>query len=68
MIEKYIKNTITRTDLEDWILKHSLENEYSKPYTQENFKINGNTSLQIIDETAYYALKKELSRLNNLAN
>ena len=68
MIEKYIKNTITRTDLEDWILKHSLENEYSKPYTQENFKINGNTSLQIIDQTAYYALKKELSRLNNLAN
>lgn len=40
MIEKYIKKKITRTDLEDWILSHSLEEEYSKPISGEPFKIN----------------------------
>ncbi|PZD79620.1 penicillin-binding protein 2 [Mesonia sp. K7] len=40
MIEKYIKDEITRTDLEDWILSHSLEDEYAKPYSGEPFKIN----------------------------
>ncbi len=40
MIEKYLKKTITRTDLEDWILSHSLEEEYAKPYSNEPFKIN----------------------------
>ncbi|MHA7055895.1 penicillin-binding protein 2 [Aquimarina sp. M1] len=40
MIEKHIKGTITRTDLEDWILTHSLEDEYAKPYSGEPFKIN----------------------------
>lgn len=54
MIEKYIKGYITRTDLERWILTHSLENEYSKPYSGEPFKINGETTLQLIDN---YAIK-----------
>ena len=40
MIEKYIKNSISRTDLEDWIFTHSLEEEYAKPYRGEPFKIN----------------------------
>lgn len=40
MIEKYIKGEITRTDMEDWILSHSLEAEYAKPYSGEPFKIN----------------------------
>ncbi|MGY3791573.1 penicillin-binding protein 2 [uncultured Aquimarina sp.] len=40
MIEKYIKGTISRTDLEDWVLTHSLEEEYAKPYSGEPFKIN----------------------------
>lgn len=40
MIEKYLKNSISRTDLEDWILTHSLEEEYAKPYSGEPFKIN----------------------------
>lgn len=40
MIEKYLKDTITRKDLEDWILNHSLEKEYAKPYSDEPFKIN----------------------------
>lgn len=48
MIEKYIKGHITRTDLEQWILTHSLENEYKKPYSGEPFKINGETTLQVI--------------------
>ncbi len=49
MIEKYIKGEITRTDMEDWILTHSLENEYEKPYSGVPFKINGETTLQVID-------------------
>ncbi|MGM0635364.1 MAG: penicillin-binding protein 2 [Bacteroidota bacterium] len=40
MIEKYLKGKITRTDLEDWILSHSLEEEYAKPYSGEPFEIN----------------------------
>lgn len=48
MIEKYIKGYITRTDLEDWILTHSLEDEYAKPYSGEPFGINGATTLQTI--------------------
>ncbi len=48
MIEKYIKGYITRTDMEDWILTHSLENEYAKPYSGQPFKINGQTQLQVV--------------------
>ena len=48
MIEKYIKGEITRTDMENWILTHSLENEYAKPYSGEPFKINGETTLQVV--------------------
>lgn len=40
LIEKYLKGAITRTDLESWILEHSLEEEYAKPYSGEPFKIN----------------------------
>ena len=40
MIEKYLKENISRTDLEDWILSHSLEEEYAKPYSGKPFKIN----------------------------
>jgi len=40
MIEKHIRKSISRTDLEDWILTHSLEEEYAKPYSGEPFKIN----------------------------
>ncbi|GAA3509061.1 penicillin-binding protein 2 [Aquimarina addita] len=40
MIEKYLKDNISRTDLEEWILTHSLEEEYAKPYSGEPFKIN----------------------------
>ena len=54
MIEKYIKGEITRKDMENWILTHSLEDEYAKPYSGEPFKINGQTTLQVIDN---YAIK-----------
>ena len=50
LIEKYIKGKITRTDMENWILTHSLENEYAKPYSGEPFRINGETSLQLIEK------------------
>lgn len=40
MIEKHIKGEITRTDLEDWILSHSLEEEYAKPLSGKPFPIN----------------------------
>ncbi|WP_344788372.1 peptidoglycan D,D-transpeptidase FtsI family protein [Postechiella marina] len=68
MIEKYINNTITRTDLEEWILKHSLENEYKKPYLDQPLKINGNTTLQIIEEQEYYQLKKALKKINAISS
>ena len=48
MIEKYVNNKITRKDLEKWLLTHSLENEYAKPYSGEPFKINRETQYQII--------------------
>ncbi|ULC59238.1 penicillin-binding protein 2 [Flaviramulus sp. BrNp1-15] len=68
MIEKHIKGYITRTDLEEWLLKHSLENEYAKPYSGEPFKINGETSLQIVEEQEYYKLKKQLNKINKTEN
>ncbi|MDT0674994.1 penicillin-binding protein 2 [Autumnicola musiva] len=40
MIEKYIRGNITRTDMEDWILSHSLQDEYAKPLSGEPFTIN----------------------------
>lgn len=49
MIEKYIKDSITRKDLERWILTHSLEDEYKKPYSGKPFGINKKSQLQVID-------------------
>lgn len=40
MIEKYLKGTITRTDMEKYIMEGSLEDEYAKPYSGEPFTIN----------------------------
>jgi len=40
MIEKYIKGEITRKDLEKRMLDKTLEHEYAKPYSGEEFKIN----------------------------
>lgn len=40
MIEKHIKGEITRKDMENWILSHSLEEEYAKPLSGKPFQIN----------------------------
>lgn len=48
MIEKHIKGDISRTDLEKWLLTHSLENEYAKPQSGEAFGINRQSQLQVI--------------------
>lgn len=68
MIEKHIKGEITRTDLEDWLLRHSLEDEYAKPYSGESFQINGKATLQVVDDKEYYSLKKRLKDINNPTN
>jgi len=68
MIEKYIKGHTTRKDLEEWILKHSLEDEYAKPYSGEPFRINGYTKLQIVEQKEYFRLKRELNRISKLEN
>lgn len=56
MIEKYLKNDITRVDLETWILKHTLEHEYEKPYSGEPFGINRQTTLEVIDDKEFEEL------------
>ncbi|MBT8234994.1 MAG: penicillin-binding protein 2 [Bacteroidia bacterium] len=40
MIEKYLKGEISRTDLEKRMLDKTLEHEYAKPHSGEDFKIN----------------------------
>lgn len=40
MIEKYLKGEITRKDMENFVLNGSLEEEYAKPYSGNEFKIN----------------------------
>lgn len=49
MIEKYLKDNISRKDLENWVLTHSLENEYLKPFSGEPFNINAKSQYQIIE-------------------
>ncbi|WP_034061421.1 penicillin-binding protein 2 [Lacinutrix jangbogonensis] len=56
MIEKYINRTITRKDLEEWLLTHSLENEYAKPYSGKPFKINRESQYQVIPMEAIIEL------------
>ena len=64
MIEKHIKGEITRTDLEDWLLKYSLEDEYAKPYSGEPFYINDRTTLQTVEDKEYLRLKALLNKMN----
>ncbi len=40
LIEKYLKGEVTRKDLEKRMLEKTLEHEYAKPYSGEEFKIN----------------------------
>lgn len=49
MIEKYINGEITRTDMEQFVLEGSLEEEYAKPYLGSSFYINdGSDFIEII--------------------
>jgi len=59
MVEKYVNKKITRKDLEKWLITHSLENEYAKPYSGEPFKINRESQYQIIPMEDIIQLPKE---------
>lgn len=50
MIEKYIKGSITRTDLEKWVMDRTLEHEYDKPFSGKPFQINANTKIMLVEE------------------
>ena len=65
MIEKYLKGNITRKDLEEWILSHSLEDEYAKPYSGKPFSINEDAAFQLVTEEEYQRLKNILYELEN---
>jgi penicillin-binding protein 2 len=65
LIEKHINETISRTDMEDWILKHTLEHEYAKPYSGQPFGINKNTTLEVVDDSEFKQLKELLNQLNS---
>lgn len=65
MIEKYLKNSISRTDLEDFVLRHTLEHEYKKPYSGEPFKINRGTTLEVINDDEFKALKRLKAKINS---
>ena len=65
MIERYIKKEISRTDFEDWIFNHTLEHEYEKPYSGEPFKINRQTTLEIIDKNDFEELKYLKAKIND---
>ncbi|MDT0559216.1 penicillin-binding protein 2 [Ichthyenterobacterium sp. W332] len=58
MIEKYIKGDVTRTDFERWILDHTLEHEYEKPYSGKPFKINGET--RVLRKEEYDQIKQAI--------
>ena len=64
MIEKYINKTISRTDLENWILDHTLEHEYEKPYSGKPYRINGETEIYTVEQ---YKQKKRLEVRTNIA-
>ncbi|MGB3591213.1 MAG: penicillin-binding protein 2 [Nonlabens sp.] len=49
MIEKHIKGEITRKDLEQYLMTHSLEKEYEKPYLGVPFNINEEVDGGLID-------------------
>ncbi|WP_299367951.1 penicillin-binding transpeptidase domain-containing protein, partial [Winogradskyella sp.] len=63
MIEYYIKGEITRKDMENFVLRYSLEHEYQKPFSGEPFGINRQTTLEAIDEKAFRNLLKLKSEI-----
>jgi penicillin-binding protein 2 len=68
IIEKYLTGNITRTDLEEWILRHSLEDEYAKPVSGKPFGINKETMPIVVDDAEYSRLKNHLQTISNPVN
>ncbi|MBU2927459.1 penicillin-binding protein 2 [Winogradskyella psychrotolerans] len=58
MIEQYLKGETTRKDMENFVLKYSLEHEYEKPYSGEPFGINRQSTLDPVSEEEYQNLLK----------
>ncbi|WP_111682024.1 penicillin-binding protein 2 [Winogradskyella tangerina] len=63
MIEYYIKGDISRKDMENFVLRYSLEHEYQKPFSDEPFGINRQTTLEAIDEKAFQDLLKQKAEI-----
>ena len=59
MIEKYIKEEITRTDLEKWVMSRTLEHEYDKPISGKPFQINAKSKLMLVED---YERLKEITK------
>lgn len=66
IIEKYIKGHITRTDLEQWILSHGLDDEYAKPQSVEPFSINRGTYPEVLPIEEVELLELKLEQINKL--
>ena len=64
MIEYYIKGEITRTDMENFVLRYSLEHEYEKSFSNEPFGINRKTILDPIDEKDFQQNIKIKAEIN----
>ncbi len=50
MIEKYLKGSISRKDLEVWVMDHTLEHEYAKPTSGKPFTINEKSQLMLVKD------------------
>jgi penicillin-binding protein 2 len=61
MIEKYIKGSISRTDLEGWVMERTLEHEYVKPFSGKPFNINANSKEMLVKD---YELQKKKAKTN----
>ncbi|WP_412983865.1 penicillin-binding protein 2 [Pontimicrobium sp. IMCC45349] len=62
MIEQHIKGNISRTDLENWVLNHTLEHEYDKPFSRKPFNINADSKIMTVEE--YNLLNQKASPSN----
>ena len=61
MIEKYLKGSISRTDLEKWVMERTLENEYDKPFSGKPFNINAKSQYMFVKD---YELQKKKAKTN----
>jgi len=59
MIEHYLKGSISRKDLEDWVMDHTLEHEYEKPTSGKPFTINERSQLMLVKD---FELKRQLQQ------